>query len=66
MGPVKTILFINPLSSGGKAADSREKIEFCLNDSGLDYKIQKPQRYDRHHKDSSLWCLLLFIYALYL
>jgi diacylglycerol kinase (ATP) len=36
---VKTIVFINPSSAGGKALEARQKIESCLSTAGLEYKI---------------------------
>ena len=36
---MKTIVFINPSSAGGRALEAREKIESCLSGSGMDYKI---------------------------
>jgi diacylglycerol kinase (ATP) len=36
---LKTIVFINPSSAGGRALEAREKIGSCLSGSGLDYKL---------------------------
>ena len=36
---MKTIIFINPSSAGGKALEARQKIESCFSGAGLQYKI---------------------------
>ena len=36
---MKTIVFINPSSAGGKALEARQKIESHLSDAGQEYKI---------------------------
>lgn len=36
---MKTIVFINPSSAGGRALESKEKIKSCLSRSGLESKI---------------------------
>ena len=36
---MKTIIFLNPSSAGGKAMEAKQKIESCLSDAGIQYKI---------------------------
>lgn len=36
---MKTIVFVNPSSAGGRALEAKERIESCLSGSGLEYRL---------------------------